>query len=346
MDDRFREFRLPANVPGCSIAVVDDGQIAWAGGFGVREEGSGEAVTTGTLFQACSISKAVTAVAVLRLVEEQRIDLDEAVDRYLVSWHVPAGDWDSSGVTVRRLLSHTAGINLPWSAGYYPEQEIPTLLEVLNGEKPSNYPAIEVAFTPGLKFEYSGGGYCILQQLLIDVMGKPFPELMRELVLDPLGMEQSTFEQPLPPGLWDSAARGHRAGGKRMAGGWRVYPEMALGGLWTTSLDLCGLGIELQRALAGHENTLLSKETVSMMLTPQADAGDRGAVGLGVFMEGGGEGRRFGHPGDNEGYTAYWSSLVERGQGVVIMTNSDEGWQAQGEMLGMVEEAYAWPVGA
>ena len=318
------------------MAVTGNGRIEWAQGFGVLEAGGPAAVTPDTLFQACSISKAVTAVAALRLVQEGKLDLDRAVSAYLHSWQVPPRGSRQPVVTLRQLLSHTAGLNFPWSAGYHREQEVPTLLEVLNGDKPSLYPAVEVTATPGRRFSYSAGGYCILQQLLIDVLGRPFPELMRALVLAPLGMERSTYEQPLPHHLWDRAATGHRANGKPVAGKWRVYPEMAAAGLWTTPSDLARLAIDLQRALSAEPGTLLASSTAQQMLAPQANAGSRGRVGLGVFIERTASGLRFGHPGDNEGYTARWVSIADgkhRGRGAVVMTNSDAGWEYQEGLL-------------
>jgi CubicO group peptidase (beta-lactamase class C family) len=331
-----RELQLPATVPGASIAVISHNEIEWSQGFGVLEAGGLAPVTPDTLFQACSISKAVTSVAALRLVQEGVLDLDRDVNAYLTSWQVPPRGSHQPVVTLRQLLSHTSGLNFPWSAGYHPEQEVPTLLEVLNGDKPSLYPAVELTSTPGRRFAYSAGGYCVVQQVLVDMLDKPFAELMRDLVLEPLQMQQSIYEQPLPQHLWDCAATGHRSNGKPVAGKWRVYPEMAAAGLWTTPSDLARLAIDLQRALSGEPDTLLEEHTVRQMLTPTANAGDRGRVGLGVFIERTRSGLKFGHPGDNEGYTARWSSLAggkQHGRGVVIMTNSDAGWDYQEEVL-------------
>ncbi len=347
MNDDVLKIQLPRNVPGVSIAVVNESRVEWVQGLGFAVAGSSVPVTADTLFQACSISKAVTAVAVLRLVQEHRLNLDADVNRYMHSWQLPANDPASTeGVTIRQLLSHTAGVNLPWSAGYHPAQETPTLLEILTGEKPSIYPAIEVISKPGKEFRYSAGGYCILQQLLEDLTSESFPKLMQELVLRPLGMNRSTFEQPLPEGLWGSAAVGHRATGKAVAGSWRVYPEMAAAGLWTTASDLAKIGLDIQKAMSGAQGTLLSKETVMEMLSPQADAGDRGHAGLGVFFQGTGENALFGHPGDNEGYTARWISLAGAASGVVVMTNSDAGWPVLQDIIATIAGAYNWPIEA
>src|SRR5579859_3674956 len=180
-----------ARVPGVSIAVIDDGELAWAMGYGVRENGRPDPVATETRFQAASISKPTTAFAVLRLVHEGRLDLDEDIQRYLRSWSLPAnGAWQPR-LTLRHLLSHTGGVTVPAFPGYLPDEPIPTLRQVLDGTPPANTSPIRVDTLPGLQHRYSGGGTTIVQQLLIDVVGQPFPVLMRDLVLDPLGMEHS-----------------------------------------------------------------------------------------------------------------------------------------------------------
>lgn len=329
-------------IPGMSITVINNYHLEWACGYGVRKRGEPERVDTETLFQACSISKAVTAIAVLRLVEAGYLDLDADVNRFLKSWKVPAnGSWQPK-VTVRQVLSHTAGISVPWFAGYHRDQDIPTLREILYGDQPSNTPEIRVITTPGVRFCYSGGGFCILQQLLIDVMKKPFPNLMHELVLDPLGMNHSTYEQP-PLALAKMVAAGHRRSGKPVAGDWYVYPELAAAGLWTTPSNLAHFALELQCAKEEKPHQLLSTQMVKELLTPQSHGDDRGDMGLGVFVQGTGYGTRFGHPGDNAGFTSCWASLMQGGQGCILMTNSDNGWTLQQEVLRTIAQVYAWP---
>lgn len=328
-------------IPGASMTVINDYRLEWACGYGVRKQGEPEPIETETLFQACSISKAVTAIAVLRVVEVGLLDLNADVNRFLQSWKVPAnGAWRPK-VTPRQLLSHTAGISVPWFAGYHRDQDIPTLHEILEGTQPTNTPEIRVASLPGLRFRYSGGGYCILQQVLMDVMRQPFPDLMRELVLGPLGMEHSTYEQPLSSRLATRAAVGHRKGGRPVPGDWHVYPELAAAGLWTTPSDLARLALDLQCSLAGRPHRLLSPPMVKELLTPQSHGNDYGDIGLGVFVQD--SSSRFGHSGDNTGFTSVWISLTQQGQGCVIMTNSDNGWPLQQEVLHAVEQVYAWP---
>jgi CubicO group peptidase (beta-lactamase class C family) len=323
------------------VAVIAGGDLAWAQGYGVRQAGQSAPITAQTLFQAASISKPVAAVAVMRLVQEGRLDLDEDVHAYLRSWQVPAnGDWQPR-VTLRQLLSHTAGTTIHGFPGYHRAHALPTLRQVLDGVAPANTGPIWVNTVPGGQFRYSGGGTSIVQQLLMDVTGQPFPALMRELVLAPLGMEHSTYEQPLPRERWPEAASGHRYGGGRVAGDWHVYPEMAAAGLWTTPTDLARLALEVQAVYAGRPGKVLTRPSVEAMLVAQA----RGPVGIGFFVEGEEAQRRFGHGGSNEGFKCQLLAYVEQGLGAAIMTNGDPGWQVGAEMMGAIAREYSWPLG-
>ena len=331
------------NVPGVSIAMIDQGSVIWSGAYGVLQAGGTAPARVDSLFQACSISKAVTAIATLRLVEAGTLDLDTDVNDYLQTWKVPANDTWQPIVTIRQLLSHTAGINVPWFYGYHRDQDIPSLEQILAGEKPANTPGIRVILLPGTRFRYSGGGYCVVQQLLCDVRQQSFPDLMRELVLEPAGMVQSTYEQPLPADDWNHAASGHRASGKPLAGGWHTMPEMAAAGLWTTATDLARLSVDLQFALAGQEARLLSPEMVRILLSPQVPREPSGFMGLGVQLDGSGATVRFGHPGDNEGFACRWTALREERSGAVIMTNSDNGGELIEDVFHTIEQAQDWP---
>jgi CubicO group peptidase (beta-lactamase class C family) len=330
-------------VPGVSLAVIQENRLVWAQGYGLREAGKSDPITPDTLFQACSISKAVTAVAAMKLVEDGQLLLDEDVNQYLRSWRVPGhGEWQPK-VTLRQLLSHTAGITVPWFAGYHRAQQLPTFQQILQGDKPANTPGLYVSTLPGSRYRYAGGGYCIVQQLLCEITGQSFPALMDELVLAPAGMTRSRFEQPLSPAHWASASTGHRADGQPVAGQWQVYPELAAAGLWTTATDLARFALELQLAQAGQSNVLLSSATAQAMLTPQVSRGDGGQMGLGTWLDGPEDNGRFGHPGDNEGFVCHWISLRRGGHGAVVMTNADNGWSLIIDILEAVAQAYGWP---
>src|SRR5262249_27708993 len=151
-----------------------------------------------TLFQAGSVSKPIFALAVMRLAQEGKVDLDEDVNRYLISWKVPAnGSWQPR-ITLRQLLSHSGGMTVHGFPGYASDEKVPSVLDILDGRPPANTPRIEVNIVPGTQLRYSGGGITVAQQLVVDLLGEPFPKMMREVILDPLRMKHSTYEQPLP----------------------------------------------------------------------------------------------------------------------------------------------------
>src|SRR5688572_27074372 len=139
LDERMRHYK----VPGVSIAVIDSFRIAWARGYGVRETGGTSSITTETLFQAASISKPIAAVAALRLVQKGKLDLDEDVNVKLRSWKVPENAFTlARPVTLRRLLSHGAGLTVHGFRGYTSSAPVPTVLQVLDGHSPANSAAI------------------------------------------------------------------------------------------------------------------------------------------------------------------------------------------------------------
>jgi CubicO group peptidase (beta-lactamase class C family) len=323
--ERFR-------IPGISIAVLRGGELAWAHASGVAAAGRPDPVTPRTLFQAGSISKPVAAMCALRLIAQGRLDLDADVNRLLVSWKVPANHGWQPRVSVRQLLSHTAGLTVHGFPGYPRDRPVPSLVQVLRGE--GNTPPVRVATIPGLQFSYSGGGYCVLQQLLVDLTGLAFPRLAQELVLGPLGMGDSSYRQPLPEHRWARAAHGHRIGGAPVAGGWHVYPEMAAAGLWTTPSDLARFAAAVQRARAGAAGAILPPELAGELLRAQAP---NARMGLGLLLEGEGSSLRFGHGGDDEGFLARLLASAAPGPGVVVMINSDSG----GELIPAVVEAVA-----
>ncbi len=323
------------HVPGVSVAVIHGGEIAWARSYGVTEAGGSQPVTPDTIFQACSISKPVAALAALRQVQEGKLALDEDVNVKLRSFKVPESPLTKTKkVTLRRLLSHSAGLTVHGFDGYASGAPLPTLAQILEGKAPANSAPIRVDLEPGSQFRYSGGGYCVVQQLLEDVLQRPFPEIMREAVLEPLGMAHSTYEQPLSARLAPTAAVAHTDEGKKVAGNWHAYPEMAAAGLWTTPSDLARLALEIQKARRGNPGRILSKEMADQMLTPQL-----GGFGLGLMTEGSGASARFMHTGANEGYR---SLLVidERDLGVVVMTNGDSGSGLGDEIVRAVAKEY------
>jgi len=338
LEDRLRAY----GVPGLSVAVIDAGKIAWAKGYGVADTGSGRLVTTRTLFQAASISKPVSALGVLVLVQKGFLQLDENVNDALKSWKIPENDFTRNRpVTVRMLLNHTAGVGRSESNGYVPfsvADKLPSILQVLRGEPPARSGAVSVVSLPGKSFAYSGAGYEILQQLLVDVSGKPFEQYMQTEVLDPIGMANSTFAQPLPESLLSLAATGHYAGGKPLPGRFRVSPELAVAGLWTTPTDIAKYVINVQRSYAGAIQTPLSSSMTRQMLTP-----GEGGRGLGPAMSGRSQSIRFGHDGFNEGFESAVVAYVHNGQGAVVMANSGFAYMLIREVFDSISHVYGWP---
>lgn len=332
-------------VPGLSLAVIEDGEVIWVGGFGLTRRVTGTPVDAGTLFQAASISKPVAALAALRLVEEGRLHLDEDINGALKSWVIAETPFTRrEKVTLRRLLSHTAGFNVWGFPGYAAGAPLPDLTQILEGRAPANTPAVRVGLTPGSQWLYSGGGYMVLQQLLADASGESFAALTQRLVLDPFGMRRSRFKQPLSPSLAHKAAAGHDNHGRPVAGNWHVYPELAAAGLWATAADLARLALAVQAASAGRRTNAVDRDTARLMLTPAPLPTPFGSRwGLGFEIHGEGDSACFGHGGGNEGYVAQLIAYAHTGQGAAVMTNGANGGALIAEILGSLATARRWP---
>jgi CubicO group peptidase (beta-lactamase class C family) len=340
LTERMRELRTPA----VSIAVINDGRIEWARAYGTTLAEGGAAPDTASLFQAASISKPVAALGALLLAERGALSLDADVNTYLRSWQVPENALTArEKVTLRRLVSHSAGLTVHGFPGYAAGVPIPTTVQVLNGEAPANTAAVRVDTLPGSILRYSGGGLTVMQLMMEDVTGRPFPALMRETVLEPLGMTHSSFDYNVPAELEPRIARAHDRQGVPIAGGWHRYPEMAAAGLWTTPSDLARFAIAVQRASRGRAVGPISPELARQMLTLQKGE-NGGGYGLGLSLNGlGTPAAVFGHTGSNAGYRAQMIMLSETGDGVVIMTNSDTGSDVAAELLRSLAREYGWP---
>ena len=326
------------NIPGVSVAVINDGRIEWMKSYGLKEAG-GASLDEETLFQAGSVSKPVVAMAVLSLVEEGKLDLDTDINTYLTSWKVPENEFtQKEKVTLRRLLSHTAGISSFDIDDGAPSGTVPTLLQILNGEPPAKTGPITVDMEPGSQWRYSNEGYAVVQQLLIDIEGKSFPDILKERVLVPSGMKHSTFEQPLPPEKLEKAATGHIGDGEPIEGKAWTYANMGAGGLWTTPSDLAKFLIAIQKSYSGESNKVLSKEMTETMLTVQM-----GSAALGLGITGDGEAKSFGHSGHNRGFLSRIKAFVHDGRGVAIIANSNKAIPLLQGITFAVAKEYGWP---
>ena len=331
--ERFR-------VPGVSVAVIKDFEIHWAKGYGLADVEARTPVDAGTMFQAASISKAVAAMAAIRAVQDGRFRLDDDINTLLKSWKLPDTEFTrGQPVTPRALMSHTSGLGDGFGfPGYHPSAPRPTLVEILNGSKPSNVGPVRMERPPFTAAKYSGGGVTLMQLAMIDVLGRPYAEMMQDVVLGPLGMTNSTYEQPLPPVRDRNAARAHSGAGQAMDAKWHVYPELAAAGLWTTATDLARFAIDIQNTALGRSTRVLTRASVLEMLTP---------VGVGDFAVGPtitrlGQGWYFGHGGSNWGFQCDLLAHRAKGYGVAIMTNADSGRPVINEIRDRVAAAYGW----
>ena len=341
VDDTVTTYMRKRFIPGVSLAVFENGQIVKAQGYGLCEYGSSTPVTPATLFQAGSVSKPVAALGALKLVEAGKLSLDADVNDSLKSWRVPESDQAAGQkVTLRRLLSHSAGLTVHGFPGYASDKPLPTLVQILDGTPPANTRAIRVDSEPGSRWRYSGGGYTVTQQLMIDVTGRSFPDYMRENVLVPLAMSASTFEQPLPESYAKLAASGHaaKATPRVVPGRWHVYPEMAAAGLWTTPSDLARFAMAIQAAAQKTGGAILSPALTEEMLRNQS-----GDYGLGFMLTSKGASRRFTHGGRNRGFDSWLMAYIENGRGAIVMINANDDTDMIGRIYEAIADQYTWP---
>jgi CubicO group peptidase (beta-lactamase class C family) len=327
------------HVPGVSIYVVHEG-ASWGRGFGVTQLG-GRPVFPDTLFQAGSISKPVAAMAALHLVQEKKLTLDADINSELATWKLPTSPAANGKiVTLRELLTHTAGLNVHGFPGYAANEPVPALIQVLDGQKPANTPPIRIESEPGSQWKYSGGGFTIMQQTLLDVTREPFPKLMRDTVLVPLGMVHSTYQQPLPQELQASAATPYDDNDSPIPGGAHTYPEMAAAGLWTTAPDLGRFAEELERSLQGQGNLhgVLNRDLARQMVTP-----GKGKWGLGLQIGGSDADPYFSHGGVDAGFESLLVEYENHLDGAVVMTNAQGGTRLAEEIMQSVATEYGWP---
>ncbi|MBG6129393.1 CubicO group peptidase (beta-lactamase class C family) [Aquimarina sp. EL_43] len=334
IEERMKHY----GVPGVSIAIIKDYKIDWIKSYGITDKETKSPVTDQTLFQAGSISKPVAAYGALTLVEQGKIDLDKDVNTYLQSWKLPDSEFTKEKkVALKHLLNHSGGLTVHGFLGYSPDLPVPTLVQVLNGESPANSGAIFVDKTPEKSFRYSGGGYTVMQQMMIDVAQKSFPQLMNDLVLQPLQMSNSTYDQPLQSEQLKMAATGYLPDGSMTKGKRHTYPEMAAAGLWTTAEDLAKFAVNIQQTLKGESKAALSQDMTTKMLTPFVED----FSGLGIFINKMEDEIYFGHGGWDEGFSSEMIAHKDKGYGVVVLTNSNHP-DFISELIRSVALSYSW----
>lgn len=335
LESRMKHYKIP----GLSIAVIKNSKVIWTKTYGFADVESKTPVNIKTLFQAASMSKPVSAYAALKEVEIGKINPDADINLYLTSWKIPENTFTKEKkIGLYNILSHTAGFTVHGFGGYEVGKPLPTLIQVLKGESPANSSAVVVDKLPGISLRYSGGGYSVMQQMLIDIEGKDFPAIMQERVLGPLDMKNSTFDQPLNQVQSQSAATAYTMSGERVKGKYHIYPEMAAAGLWTTAEDLAKFVIDIQNTLSNKSHTIISQKTAEKFTTSFIDPG----VGLGVFLEKKGGHVYFNHGGWNEGFSSRFIGNTTNGDGIVVLTNTNKPEFIE-ELIRSVAAVYQWP---
>lgn len=327
-------------VPGLSLAVIRDFEIVALEAYGVADAASETPVGTETLFQAASISKPVAAMVSLVAVQNGLFALDQNVDTILRQWrHPPTPLTSAQPVTPRALMSHTAGfgdrLGFP---GYDPNAPLPSIARILDGVPPANTKAVRLEWPPMTASCYSGGGVLVQQLALTDVVGRPFSEIAREWVLEPAGMDRSSFDQPLQLRDASRAARGHDGSGAPFDPPWHVYPELAAAGLWSTAGDLARFAIEVQATLAGNRARILPRKLMQEMVSGVGG----GPYGVGFLVGQAGGEPYFGHGGSNRGYRCDLVAHRTKGYGLVVMTNGEGGEGIIDELRLRIGRAYGW----
>lgn len=335
--DRMEKYKIPA----VSIAVFADYRLQWARAYGIADVETGSRATEETIFLAGSISKSVNGLAVLMAAADGTLSLDAPINDMLQSWKLPENALTrATPVTLRRLLSHSAGTTVHGFPGYAAGAPVPTIEQILDGAPPSNTPPVRVDVAPGSVFRYSGGGTTISQLALTERSKRAYPDVLAERVLVPFGMAHSTFEQTLPRERLAQAAAGHGSDGKVIAGKRHSYPEMAAAGLWTTPSDLARFFAEIALARAGRSKRI-SRSIASAMTARVIDTGQGSASGLGVFLHERYGAPFFGHGGADAGFQALAVASLE-GYGLVVMANSENGFRLFPEIERAVFAEYGW----
>lgn len=336
---RVERMTIPAmmqqdRIPGMSIAFVDKGQIAWTKHYGYANLEDSIPVGPETVFTGASLSKPVTAIAALNLVEKGLLNLDEDVNLKLEEWKVPETELtEKEKVTLRRLIDHSAGVKNDLWSSYLPGEPVPTLNQMLAGEAPSVDPATSVISEPGSITKYSNPGYSIIQRLLMDVNNQEFDQIIDQLVFEPVGMESSSFKQPIPNSLMDRRAIGYTKDLEPYP--YRLFPYLAAGGIWTTPTDLAKFMIALLNDYHQGTHTLLSKEMAQTIFTKD--------VMRYVFsLWNWGDDIVFVHYGSNQGFNCIMYGSVDQNQGIVVMTNSDNSFGFFDYIQRAVNSEYQW----
>lgn len=333
LEDRMAHY----GVPGVAVGVIEDGNLVFAQGYGVLQQGSDQPVTADTVFSVGSVSKVATALMTLHLVETDLIDLDDDITHAVAGWS-PSSDnpYSDAALTPRMVLSHTGGLNLHGFADFMPGEDLPTALETLNGEAPASHPALDIQALPGSRYRYSGGGYTLLQEFIAQQAEDEFASVAETALFGPLDLSRSSFANPLPEDHGNIAKAHDREGAPTaLPRGYEAMPEMAASGLWTSARDLGTLVAEMIQAYRG-ESAYLSQDMALAMMTRVAPS----EHGLGPRIMG----HVFHHGGANNSYRAWIEGDLQTGNGLVVLTNASNGMDLAIEIRNAMNDAMDWDV--
>lgn len=328
------------NVAGISFAILRDFHLAYAQCEGVINNETSAPLWPDSLFQGASISKILSAVLTMIMVEQGKLDLDKPVNKYLKSWKLPENEWTKEKpVTIRHILSHFSGINVPTYRGFVADDPIPSFMEILNGADLCDAAAVIVEEPVDEQFIYSTGAFAVLELLLEDVSNENFETLIQRELLQPLDMHRTLFSQPLPEDLQNNAACGHRSDGETVAGNWFVYPTLAGSGVWSTPTDLAKFGLHLQTILRNDSSGIIQAESLREMISPYKDP----FFGLGFALyQDKGPGMSFGHTGNTEGFRSMFIAHETDGCGAFILANSDNADPVIKEVINQIGRSEGW----
>lgn len=333
--DRMSFYKIPS----VSIALINNGKIEWIKTYGYADASAKRAATNSTLYQVASISKSVVGLGIVKLAEENKLSLTKDIRSYLKTWTFPDNEFSSGKlITLNHLLSHTAGLNVHGFIGYPVGTPIPTINQILNGEKPANHEAIKPQYAVGEHFEYSGGGYTVIRKILDDQISPNIDSLFQHTVLKPLGMKNSSFSQPLSP-QFKNFAYAHDGKMLPVNGHYYLYPELAAGGLWSTAGDIAKFILGIQAAIRADKKSLIRKENCEEMLSPRLN---NYGLGFGILEK---EGEKyFWHEGESFGFNAIYYGSFTTGKGLVILTNAypDNGQPFIKELVNSAAISYGW----
>ena len=317
------EKQITERFPGIGCAWSDGLGTITTECFGVADEESHIPVDDSTLFPACSVSKFVTAVCVMKLQEQGLLSIDTPVNQYLRQWKLLTPDGKESDAAIRSVLCHTAGITDGEDAFYGLRRSDPeiSLIDILEGRTVYNSRPARAGMPQGTAFEYSDAGYCVLQLLVREVTGKAFEDAAKELVFDPLHLENTFFASPGNVAAYENSktmATGYDEAGIPIPGKYPQVPDLAASGLWSTPKELVTIGKAFVAALHG-ESVFLQEPSAREMAKPVEKFP---WTGLGVFTDGE---DRLASRGWGENGQCVLKMNCRTGQVCAVMTNRNPG---------------------